>query len=72
VAPEKHPSHARFWQTYGAPEQTLETDFRQAVYEAMHIGTAMVWASHHSDVDTVQRGKRDLRAVLKRLQSYDT
>jgi len=68
-APEKHPGHARFWQAYGAPEQTPETVFRQAVYEAMHIGSAMAWANRHGDVDTVQRGKRDLRAVLKRLQS---
>jgi aminoglycoside phosphotransferase (APT) family kinase protein len=71
-APEKHPGHARFWQAYGAVEQALETAFRQAVYEAMHIGTAMAWASRHGDTDTVQRGKRDLRAVLKRLKSYDT
>jgi aminoglycoside phosphotransferase (APT) family kinase protein len=68
-APEKHPGHARFWQAYGAVEQTPETGFRQAVYEAMHIGSAMAWASKHDDVDTVQRGTRDLRAVLERLRS---
>jgi aminoglycoside phosphotransferase (APT) family kinase protein len=68
-APEKHPGHARFWEAYGKPEQTPEATFRQTVYEAMHIGTAMAWASRHDDVDTVKRGKRDLRAVLKRLQS---
>ena len=67
-APEKHPGHARFWHAYGALEQTPETAFRQAVYEAIHIGSAMAWARHHGDVDTVQRGKRDLRTVLKRLQ----
>lgn len=70
AAPETHQVHARFWQSYGEPEQTPETGFRQAVYEAMHIGTALVWASYHDDVDTVQRGKRDLAAVVKRLQSY--
>lgn len=68
-APEKHPGHARFWHAYGAVEQTPETSFRQAVYEAMHIGSAMAWASKHDDVDTVQRGTRDLRAVLERLRS---
>jgi aminoglycoside phosphotransferase (APT) family kinase protein len=68
AAPETHHVHARFWQSYGKPEQTSELDFRQAVYEAMHIGTALVWASLHDDVETVQRGKRDLRAVIKRLQ----
>jgi aminoglycoside phosphotransferase (APT) family kinase protein len=71
-APENHPGHARFWQAYGAPEQRPEAAFRQAVYEAMHIGSAMAWANHHGDTDTVQRGKRDLREVLKRLQSYST
>jgi aminoglycoside phosphotransferase (APT) family kinase protein len=68
AAPETQRFHARFWQAYGELEQTLETTFRQAVYEAMHIGTALVWASHHDDVETVQRGKRDLRVVIKRLQ----
>jgi aminoglycoside phosphotransferase (APT) family kinase protein len=70
VGPATHAVHARFWQAYGEPEQTPELPFRQAVYEAMHIGTALAWATHHDDVDTVQRGKRDLRAVVKRLQLY--
>jgi aminoglycoside phosphotransferase (APT) family kinase protein len=68
--PETQRFHARFWQAYGTVEQTPETAFRQAVYEAMHIGTALVWASQHDDVDTVERGKRDLRAVVERLQPY--
>jgi aminoglycoside phosphotransferase (APT) family kinase protein len=72
AASEKHPGHARFWQSYGAPEQTPETTFRREVYEAMHIGSAMAWASRHGDTDTVQRGKRDLQSVLKRLLSYGT
>ena len=67
---EKHQGHARFWQAYGKPEQTPEIAFRRAVYEAMHIGTAMSWASRHADDDTVERGKRDLRAVIKKLESY--
>jgi aminoglycoside phosphotransferase (APT) family kinase protein len=70
AAPETHQVHARFWQAYGEVEQTPERAFRQAVYEAMHIGTALVWATRHDDVDTVQRGNRDLRAVVKRLQAY--
>lgn len=70
AAPEMHHAHARFWQAYGEIEQTPETGFRQAVYEAMHIGTALVWASHHDDADTVQRGKRDLGAVVKRLHPH--
>ncbi len=68
--PETHQFHARFWQAYGEAEQTPEAAFRQAVYEAMHIGTAVVWASRHDDAETVQRGKRDLHTVVKRLQSH--
>ena len=49
-----------------------EAAFRQAVHKAMHIGTALVWATQHDDVDTVQRGKRDLRAAVETLQSYRT
>jgi aminoglycoside phosphotransferase (APT) family kinase protein len=70
AAPETHHVHARFWQAYGEVEQTPEVTFRQAVYEAMHVGAALVWASHHDDADTVQRGKRDLGAIVKRLQPY--
>ena len=69
ASPENHPGHARFWQAYGQPDQTPETAFRRAVYEAMHIGTAMSWASRHGDDDTVQRGKRDLQVVIKKLHS---
>src|SRR6266508_4862673 len=36
-APEAHPGHARFWQAYGAAEQTPETTFRQTVYEGQCI-----------------------------------
>lgn len=70
ASPENHPGHARFWRAYGQPEQTPETAFRQAVYEAMHIGTAMSWASRHGDEDTVQRGKGDMREVIEKLKPY--
>jgi aminoglycoside phosphotransferase (APT) family kinase protein len=65
--PETNHFHARFWQSYGRLEQTPETTFRQAVYEAMHIGTALVWATRHDDADTMKRGKCELRAVAKAL-----
>ncbi len=68
AGPETDQFQARFWQGYGEVKHTPETSFRQAVYEAMHIGAALAWASHHDDGETVQRGKRDLRGVIKRLQ----
>jgi aminoglycoside phosphotransferase (APT) family kinase protein len=70
AGPETHQFHARFWQAYGELEQTPEVAFRQAVYEAMHIGTALAWASRHDDTDTMQRGKQDLATVTKTLRSF--
>lgn len=72
AGPETDEFYTRFWQGYGEVIQTPESRFRQTVYEVMHIGTALAWASHHGDHDTVQRGKRDLHAVTKRLQLYAT
>jgi aminoglycoside phosphotransferase (APT) family kinase protein len=67
AAPETDRFHARFWHTYGQPEQTRAAAFRNAVYEAMNVGTALVWATRHDDHDTVQRGKQDLSAVATTL-----
>jgi len=39
----------------------------RAVYEALNVGTALVWATRHDDADTVQRGKQDLSAVATTL-----
>jgi aminoglycoside phosphotransferase (APT) family kinase protein len=67
ATPETERLHGRFWQAYGQPEPTPGTAFRNAVYEALNVGTALVWAARHDDTDTVQRGKRDLRAVAAAL-----
>jgi len=64
---EAQPFHNAFWRGYGEVEQTAGTAFRKAVYEAMHIGSAMTWAVRNHDDDTVERGKRDLRAVAMNL-----
>lgn len=63
------PFHDRFWRAYGQPEQTPGSAFREAVYEALHVGTALVWATRQGDTDTVRRGKRALRAVAAALPS---
>lgn len=68
-ASDAHQYYTRFWQAYGEVEQTRESAFRQAVYAAMYIGTALVWARQHDDVETVQRGQHDLGAVVKRLHA---
>jgi hypothetical protein len=59
--------HARFWRAYGIPVQTRDAAFRNAVYEAMHIGGALAWAHRHDDDDTIERGTRELRAVVQTL-----
>jgi hypothetical protein len=52
---------ARFWHGYGMRDQTPEAAFRQAIYEALHIGTALAWAARHDDGETFERGTADLK-----------
>ena len=63
ASPETQQFHERFWQAYGGRTQTAGTVFRIKVYEALHVGTALVWAIRHQDHDTVARGKRDLSEI---------
>lgn len=60
---ETKPSHDQFWRGYGEIEQTTGIEFRKAVYEAMHVGTALEWAKRNHDDDTMKRGRQDLNAV---------
>lgn len=69
ASPEVQPFHDAFWRGYGELEQTPGAGFRKAVYEAMHIGSAMTWAVRNHDDDTVERGKRDLSHVAASLTS---
>ena len=64
---ETQPMHDSFWRGYGELEQTPGLEFRKAVYEAMHVGTALEWAIRNQDDDTVKRGKQDLKAVAASL-----
>jgi len=67
VSPETKPSHDQFWRGYGQIEQTPGIEFRKAVYEAMHVGTALEWAQRNHDDDTLKRGRQDLNAVAASL-----
>ena len=67
ASPETESLHDSFWRGYGEIEQTHGLEFRKAVYEAMHVGTALEWASRNHDDDTVKRGKQDLNAVAASL-----
>ena len=63
ASPETKPSHEQFWRGYGEIEQTPGIEFRKAVYEAMHVGTALEWAKRNHEEDTMKRGRQDLNAV---------
>jgi len=64
---EEEEGHARFWQSYGQPEDTPGVRFRASVYDAMHAGTAFIWAVGHQDEETVTRAKGTLREVAETL-----
>lgn len=64
---EKEEGHARFWQAYGRPEDTRGARFRANVYDAMHAGTAFIWAAQHRDEETVMKAKGTLSDVAESL-----
>jgi aminoglycoside phosphotransferase (APT) family kinase protein len=67
ASPENRSLQDCFWRGYGEIEQRPGLEFRKAVYEAMHIGTALAWAIQNQDDGTVKRGKQDLKVVATRL-----
>ena len=67
ASPETESLHDSFWRGYGEIEPTPGLEFRKAVYEAMHVGTALEWAIRNQDDDTVKRGRQDLKAVAASL-----
>ena len=66
-APALAAGAAAFWEGYGQPARTLGTRFRAALYEALHIGTAMAYAAREGDADTLARGRRELPEAAARL-----
>ncbi len=65
----KEAGHSRFWQAYGQPEETPAAGFRANVYDAMHAGTAFIWAVQHQDEETVTRAKGTLGHAAEILPS---
>lgn len=59
--------HSHFWKAYGQREETQSAQFRASVYDAMHAGTALVWAVEHQDEETVTRAKGTLSEVMEKL-----
>jgi fructosamine-3-kinase len=59
--------HAHFWQAYGKPQEAAGARFRAKVYDAMHAGSAFIWAIKRQDEETVERAKGTLREVADAL-----
>lgn len=64
---EEEEGHAHFWQAYGKPEDTRGARCSKTVYDAMHAGTALVWAVRNHDEDTVQKAYGTLHEVAEAL-----
>ena len=54
---------AAFFEGYGALERNPAAQFRQQVYNAMHIGSSVVWGAKHGNREDIERGTRDLENI---------
>jgi hypothetical protein len=61
---EEKEGHSYFWKAYGQPKDTQRARFRANVYDAMHAGTAFIWAVKHNDEETVTRATGTLSEVM--------
>jgi hypothetical protein len=52
---------------YGQPEDAQGFRFRTTVYDAVHAGTAFLWATRHNDEETTTRATGTLREVAAAL-----
>ena len=52
-----------FYQGYGRLENTSTIQFRQEVYNAMHVGSSVVWGVKHGNHDDIDRGREDLDRI---------
>jgi aminoglycoside phosphotransferase (APT) family kinase protein len=64
---EPDEGHSHFWKTYGRLENTPGSICRAYVYDAMHAGTAFIWATQHQDDETVLRAQGTLSEVAAAL-----
>jgi hypothetical protein len=62
---DEEEGHAHFWRAYGPPEVRRGTQLRKTVYDGMHAGAALVWATQHKDEETVRRAHGTLREVVE-------
>ena len=67
---ESEEGHSHFWKAYGEMEDTQSAKFRTSVYDAMHAGTAYIWAVKHQDQETVTRARGTLGEVAEILPMF--
>jgi aminoglycoside phosphotransferase (APT) family kinase protein len=67
---EQDAGHSHFWRAYGKPADHPAAIFRKSVYDGMHAGTALVWATRHKDEDTVQKAFGTLQKTVESLTEF--
>jgi aminoglycoside phosphotransferase (APT) family kinase protein len=67
---EQKAGHPHFWRAYGKPEGRPAVMFRKSVYDGMHAGTALVWATRHQDENTVQKATGTLQETVEALTDF--
>ena len=56
-----------FYEGYGSLEKSATRQFRQEVYNAMHIGSSVVWAVRYGNREDIERGRQDLGRIASLL-----
>jgi aminoglycoside phosphotransferase (APT) family kinase protein len=56
-----------FYQGYDVLEKSRAIQFRQEVYNAMHIGSSVIWSVKHGNREDIERGREDLRRIANLL-----
>jgi aminoglycoside phosphotransferase (APT) family kinase protein len=65
--PEWRQRLCAFYDGYGTLQSSGAAQFRQKIYEAMHIGSAAVWCSRNGDEEGVDRAYRELGEIAQSL-----
>ena len=52
-----------FHKGYGMLEKSPAMQFRQEVYNAMDVGSSVVWGARHGNRADIERGRQDLERI---------
>jgi aminoglycoside phosphotransferase (APT) family kinase protein len=65
--PEWQEVRAAFWAAYGPPRNSQAAQFREAVYQTMHLGSVSLWCLQNQKTDDLKRAGDELHEVARRL-----